>query len=187
MVNDIEPSILLSIAIIAIVIGSIAIFITIITINNNKEEIQNDQCNFVCADIVQITSNSNCIKDLNNNCSNFIKGDLTLTNNDNDIITVILSPQPKPPLEACRNFCNNIVTVDSNGDPVCPDVECIKTDCTGDDCKNMDCNYYACLNTIIKPPECSSSQAKPLACYNNILYYLYGYIDNSVLKLCTCT
>ena len=173
MVNDIEPSILLAIAIVAILLGSIAIVLTIVAIDNNREDILDDKCNVTCGSVLKLKSNE-CIEDRRGNCSTSKFASFT-SKDDGESYKVILAPQPKPPVEACRNFCNGIPTL-SDGNPICPDTEC--------DLGN--CNYYSCLEFTTKSPECSSTQAAIVACYENIPYYLQTYDPLNTSEHCPC-
>lgn len=186
--DDIEPTILYSIAITAVILGFIAIVFAILSISVDDGYIPPapSQCEDSCTSLGTIPES--CTLDTTGVCTNYIIADIQTDDNVN-LGLFILSPVSTPYTEACYGLCNGDVSKDQNGNYICKNDDkgknndnSIYVPCEG--LTTTECKYNICLNTYKPKPGCSGYSA-PVGCKDGVLYYLKSTSKGSSTT-CAC-
>lgn len=175
---DVEVPSLYGIAIVAVILGAIAIILVIININISDENLNIPPgCQESCGDLEDITRNNDCWIDNKKDCT-FYRIVNATDEKGNPIGTFKTGPSQVSYLTACNGTCQGTVSMVDNV-PVCN-----STDCKND--PDSSCSYNRCIQTYKPLPQCKNDLARPVGCANNTIYYLQSTI-NVLNDTCVCS
>jgi hypothetical protein len=182
--DDIEPSILYSIAITAVILGLIAIVWAIMSITVDTDYIPPppSQCGDSCSWLDSIKES--CAVDPSGVCTNYILADIRASNTD--LGYFILSPVSIPYPEACYGLCIGDVSKDQSGNYICSnDTSSDPSYISCDGSTDTECNYNICLKSFKPNPGCST-YSSPVGCKDGVMYYLKSTSYDKSTSSCKC-
>lgn len=174
--NDFEPSLLYSIAITALILGTIAIVWVIIGINVSNDDINPPtECQESCSTLLNLDKSPCQLNDSLTSCTTDIAVDIS-DSSGYFLGTFLTSSVSTSYAEVCAGTCNGTTSRDDDGNYSCSDPNC----------SNMDCTYNRCIDYFKPLPECKDEYSKPIGCRHNIPFYP-KVLDKNVNAGCVCS